>query len=290
MGFEILNSADITPHRLHALLRLVSRLRSPSREDILNLLQPRSLPAVKNQTAAANVYAAARSCNLIAESADNVVVLTLPSELIERAEDYRRHMQNILLGITEEDADNHLLNIYTAWYAVQDERVFRIDRKQFETEFNREIYPQAEIRPFNETKLTGWRLWAAFLGCGWPMPFGNSELLIPDAHDRLLPLLDKFLPEDKHDIPFGDFMVTLAEFCPELDGGVLFERCWRASRGGVDRGNTLSLMLSTALRTLHDRKQIELVLRPDALEKWHLFAASGHELGSLSHIRRRSSK
>ena len=38
-----------TPHRLHAIVRLVPKLRNPKREDILNLVQPPKLVGTNNQ-------------------------------------------------------------------------------------------------------------------------------------------------------------------------------------------------------------------------------------------------
>ncbi|HSH79393.1 MAG TPA: hypothetical protein VLA19_12800 [Herpetosiphonaceae bacterium] len=289
MAFEILNSADITPHRLHALVRLVPRLREPRRADLLDLLQPSVLPHVKNQTAASNAYAAARTCNLIREEPGGIVQLTVAPRTIENLDDFRRHMQRILLRISDESADNYLLNLFTAWYAVQNERVLRLERKQLETRFNAEVFPHVESRQFNETKLNGWRTWAAFLGSGYPLRLGSGEVIMPDAHERLLPLLDQLLPLGARIAGFDSFAAELAEQCPDLDGGVLFERCWQTSRGAEMRGNSLSLMLSTALRVLHDAGHIELILQPDAELRWQLFPAAGHGVRQVSHIRRRDS-
>lgn len=86
---------------------------------------------------------------------------------------------------------------------------------------------------------------------------------------------------------FGTFMDQLAEHCPELDGGVLFNRCWQASRGAEQRGNRLSLMLSNGLRVLHEAGAVQLDLVADAAIKWRLYPAVGHPVAQVSHIRRR---
>jgi hypothetical protein len=51
------------------------------------------------------------------------------------------------------------------------------------------------------------------------------------------------------------------------------------------RGNRLSLMLSTALRVLHEQGHIVLEKRADATETWTLFPAQTYH-NQITHIRR----
>jgi hypothetical protein len=288
MAFEVLNNSVVTPPRLHAMVRLAARLKSPTRQDLYDLLQPGdALPQVADQKVAKDVYNTARSCGLLAEDDAKVVTLQVDPRSVELLADFRRHMQRALLGITDDSADNYLLNIYAAWYAVQDDKVFQFMPKDFETRFNSEVFPDAAGRHFNETKFNGWRDWAIFLGIGWPLRFRTREIMVPDAHDRIEPLLDVLLPDGGEPVLFGAFMDLLAEHCPELDGGVLFSRCWQASRGAEQRGNRLSTMLSNALRVLHEDGSIQLVLMRDAAARWQLYPAVGHPVAHVSHISRR---
>jgi len=181
---------------------------------------------------------------------------------------------------------NYLLNEYVAWYAAQDTDVFRFESDDFETRFWDDLYKSQGQRPFNATKLNGWRTWAAYLGWGWLLPRGNkSDLLIPDAFTRLRPVIQPILGQNSSELRFADFAAGIADRCPELDGGTLFERSWDASRGGESRGNRVSLMLSTALRGLHDSRQIELVRRADMTDTWQLFRAEGHAVNEVTHVR-----
>jgi hypothetical protein len=141
-----------------------------------------------------------------------------------------------------------------------------------------------EGRLFNPTKLNGWLTWASFLGWGWRMTVGGQELLMPDAHKRLKPILPQLL-SDSEEIPFSQFTHNIANLCPELDGGSLFEKCWQASRGVEVRGNQLSLMLSTALRSLHDNKLIKLIEYADATDMWQLYPAQTHPVQRVTHIK-----
>jgi hypothetical protein len=379
LAYEIINSAQVTPHRLHAFVRLVVRLPDSPRQQLLDLLQPSALlegtapdetdigPDREKQSAAKEVYRAALNCQLIRESDAHTRAVTLvkerylfrldlevASELdnhevssrlretfqsnqhplsekasvqvapvgsswtitegnrgyvirnetpalgvysdlsdVESVGSFRARMQSALLGVTDENAPNYLLNLYTAWYAAQNERVFSFGVTEFATHFNREISTEGEGQAFNTTKLNGWQDWTAFLGYGWrirPTSGRRRELLVPDATDRLRPLLPELLPQGDQVVPYRAFADALAQHCPELDNGTLFNRCWNASHPGDVRGNAVSLMLSTALRTLHQSGAIELRREADATELWSLYPAPGYSLpGQITHIRRGTS-
>ena len=110
--------------------------------------------------------------------------------------------------------------------------------------------------------------------------------IVPDSTLRLRPLLPELLLEIGVEVPMVVFMTNLAKRCPELDGGALFERCWSASHPGEVRGNRLSLMLSTALRVLHQNSIIEMVYRGDSALTWTLFPSQSH-INRATHICRK---
>jgi hypothetical protein len=303
MAYELLNVAQVTPARLHALLRLVARLKKPQREDILKLLQPDILFLGKqenedeeistNYSSSRNVYLAAKHCNLIEETSDGTIQLVRDVEsYLGSLDKFRTLMQQRVWNATAPEQNNYLLNLYTAWYIVQNEQVFTFDDKAFETRFNEELFENADERTFNMTKFVGWRMWATFLGIGWSIKPGivgtNREILVPDATQRLLRILPLFSGKDGNRIiNFSTFMQELAQCCPELDGGILFDYCQGASHGGGQHGNYLSLALSTGLRQLHNTKYIELVRQPDATDIWSLYPADGLEINlkEVTHIR-----
>lgn len=288
MAYELLNVAQVTPSRLHAMLRLVSRLESPTRKDVIDLLQPSVL--VSDQSAANNIYLAAVNCDIINETPDKTFVLHEEAAQLESMEDFQLYMQKRVLGVTELDQPNYLFNLYSAWYIVQNERVFQFVDKDFETRFNEQLFYDAELRTFNRQKFVGWLRWAAFLGLGWPIKPGlsgrRSEILVPCASNRLRVVLAQLLP-DGQVIKFSLFAERLAELCPELDGGSLFTSCWDASRGNEQRGNNLSLTLSTGLRQLADSGEIELIRQADATDIWQFYPAEGQVLKQVTHIRLR---
>jgi hypothetical protein len=286
MAYEILNNAVVTPHRLHAFVRLVSRTGKRNKQELLSLVQPG--PLTTSQEAANEVFRAALVLGLIQEDAHKIVCLAVQPEQVEKIEAFRTCVRDALTGVVDDDRPNHLLNLFAAWYAAQGERIFRLARDEIDDAFNSEVYPRVEPRPFNTTKLGGWEEWARFVGWGWFLhaPHGRRPVLVPDAHERLRPLLPQLLPDNGREALFADFAAGLARTSPELDGGVLFERCWEATRPGQVRGNQLSLMLSTGLRVLQHVGSITLTRSRDAGEVWYLYPAEGQNLREVTHIGR----
>jgi hypothetical protein len=286
---EILNEASATPQRVQAMLRLVALLPQPKRQDIFDCLQPASIR--DNQTTSTKILNHLLQFRIVIEDAETEVLCLAddaPRDL-DSADAYRRFMQRRLTGITELGVDNYLLNEVTAWYAVQNERVYTLNAEQASANFSSELYDLTdddEIRALNSTKFNGWRNWASFLGWGvlYPAASNVGTNFVPDASERLLGVLNDLLP-DQEWIVMSAFMAQLAEHCPELDGGVLFERCWQMSRPTDNRGTAMSLMLSTGLRVLQKRGCIEMKLEPDAGDLWNLFTAQGM-INRISHIRR----
>ncbi|MGB1250864.1 MAG: protein DpdG [Candidatus Promineifilaceae bacterium] len=284
---EILNNPVVTPHRVHALLRIVSRMNRPKREDILDMLQPAKL--VNNQKTASATLSAAREHNLVLEHNDGGYILHPDLKKVDDIEQFRIAIAHQVTGIINPNDDNYLLNSFTAWYAVQSERVLQMqNKKQAADQYHEDMSNRSETevrdegRAFNDTKFNGWLRWAAFLG--WGIPFQhNFSLLMPNAQHRLKPLLPRLLPNAQSE-PFGVFMERLANVCPELDGGELFEDCWVKSRPNEPRGNKLSLMLSTALRTLHHLGHLTLTELNDAPETWQLFPAHPPSILTVTHI------
>lgn len=284
-SYEIFNNGQVTPGRLRALVRLVARLQSPSRREILEYLQPNVL--TKNQEAANSVYSAAAKCGLITKSETSSDPVALDPSLhamdFEDYDSYREVMQNRLLGQTDPDGDHYLLNLIAAWYAVSGDRALYDSKRDVETQFNAALFPRSddvsiqEGRAINTTKLTSWLVWASFLGWG----VSYKQMFLPNAQMRLTPLLRE-LRGQRH--LFADFIQLTGERCPELDGGSLFEYSWQSAKPAEVRGQRVSLMISTALRVLNDVRAIDLIHQPDALDRWHLHPADGHRVQEVTHI------
>lgn len=285
-NFELINHGQSTPGRLHSLLRLVKRLGKAERQQLIDYLQPPQL--VNNQEAAIQVYTDALRLGLLqpVEGQRDQVTLapTVIDENLESIDTFRTIMQQHLLGVTEPQQDNYLLNLYAAWYTVQDEWVLQTNSKEdLSIKFNRELFPRDESeslaggRAFNPTKLNAWLTWAAFLGWG----IAYNKRLLPAAQERLAPVL-KTVAGRK--MAIGEFMGAIAQRCPELDGGELFKYCKQVSRPAEGRTQQLSLMLSTALRHFHRQGKLILEHRADATDRWYLYPATGQLLVEVNAI------
>jgi hypothetical protein len=289
MGSEMIkDKLVITPQRMFALACLVHSLGSIPRDQLLVQLQPKDVS--DNRDAANLVYRYAKRYRLICEgeTTGKLVTLGVAPYVIASFETFRCYMQSVLLGVTNESQDDFLLGQFTAWYAVQDHRVMVYSKTDLEAKFHDSMYPSAPGRVLaEEPGISAWRTWAGFLGWGWGLKFeARDEMhIVPDAACRIRPLLPQLLPTPNIDIPMSDFMTGLGVSCPELDGGTLFNSCWEASRGGEERGNRISLMVSTALRTLDAVKAISLIERKDASVIWTLFPAQSH-ISRVTDIRR----
>jgi hypothetical protein len=283
MANEIFNQANVTPRRLHTLLRLVAMQTGITSKQLGDLLQPLE----QEHSFARNALAAARYLRLVSQDEQDRVTLAVDAGRIEKMGSYMGLIQQRLLGVTDSSAANYNFNLFTAWYATQGADVLSMSPKDMEAKFNTSLYSHVSIREFNSTKYNGWRQWALFLGLGWARKRGHLEQLVPDCTRRIAPLLPELLPGDEQIIPFSSFADRLATRCPELDGGQLFLQAWQASHSGLP-GHGLSLMLSTGLRVLHDIGEIELVRVSDARETWHLYHTATHSIQSdVTHIRRR---
>lgn len=289
MAYEIMNGGQATPHRVHALLRLVPRLEQPTKGSLGKLLQPQEID--ERQDAFQRTFDAADKCGFLTQESDGTVRLLVAPEAVESVDGFRRVARSKLLGVTDNTLPNYLFNLYSAWYAVQDERVVEYDPPELVRRFNSELYPDAAAgeRALNETKQRAWLSWAAFLGSGWLLNVsGRRESLAPDPTVRLRAQVAETLPADGTRQSLRHFLQQLRLSSPDLDGGLLYDYCWQASRGSEQRGTNLSLMLSTALRCLHDEGTIKLEREADASEIWGLYPAIGHAVRrEITHLRLR---
>ena len=287
MPFEafIYNGAS-TPNRLYAMLCLIAKQGEMARSQIIQLMQPESIAA--NQVMATDIFRTLELLGFIEASSNRnrSAQLAIDIDLLDSVETFRNVLQERVGGVATEEADHFILNQFAAWYAIQDNGVFSMSRSDYEAKFHEQLYPGIEKRLVTSAQsIPAWTSWAEFVGWGWQLRSGQQETtLIPDCTIRLRPLLGELLPETDA-ILFGVFMERLAARCPELDGGALFERCWEASRPYERRGNRLSLMLSTALRVLHQQGEIALEDRADATDNWTLFPAQSY-IARATHIRR----
>ncbi|MCB9437720.1 MAG: hypothetical protein H6673_12160 [Anaerolineales bacterium] len=291
MAFEVISYAlSATPNRVYAMLKLIEELQSssPSVDLVYSLLQPDSIN--KNKESAESVYGILQNLGMVSLSQDTEKTVRLVDDsFLHSFDDFRTKMQQSLLGAIKPEENNYLLTQFTAWYAVYNQRVLSLRREDLERKFHEDLYPSIiaskSTRKINDTALLSWGLWARFLGFGREYAFARGQrTLLPNAYVRVNTLLPSLLPLDGSELPIQTFLDNLSSYCPELDGGLVFNRVYESVYAQSSTQTHLSLMLSSALNTLHINGIIELIDRADALNTRQLFPSQSYQ-NRVSHLR-----
>jgi len=244
----------VTPRRLEVLisvLREYSR-RDWKRETLYHTLQPEGLSGgVSNRDPARATIAAASELGLVEEKAGVI-------ELAPRAEAKRpvRHtvldaLDREVLAKTDVEPWFGLFYAFQLGLGAEGAKPCTADNwaKRFLAEALHSVpYPN----PFNGTKHSGLMRWFPYAGLGW---IDGRRTFQANPYERLRRALPHVFGTSKR-LNGDDFMVGLANACPELDGGNLF----RQVNGSWDvRGKVCTLGLSHALVDLHLAGHLRLV-------------------------------
>lgn len=281
---EIIGNAQATPGRIFALARLIGRLGEPTRERVMELLQPLE-DGTKRDAARTTIKEAIDAGVVVQERESGRLWLSDEArQAVVSADGFRRYMASRLCGITDVNGDNYYLNQFTAWYAVQNENTLSLRSGiNLAAKFNDHLYPNQDVRVINDTKLNAWRNWAAYLGWGTSYKLGTTDFILPNAVVRVADLLPLIFGADREPLHVSEFMWRLSTRAPELDDGKLYQVAWEASFSATEP-QSLSLMLSTALRTLDELRIITLHCDADAANLRLLYPAEGMPHRAISHI------
>lgn len=254
---------ETTPKRVFSFLKLVD-LEPMSKDELADYLQPKYL--VSQRLIFPKVYSFASTGKLITETSDNKVLLNMDRNDIASMKAFRKSLVRKVF-----QQPDLMFCRFTSWYIMRGEKIFKETPKMLEAAFNSELNSDNSFtNEYNDTNIIGWRTWAAFLGFGYM----HNKVLIPNTSIRVKDLLEDTTLPVGESIPFKLFMDWLKEAAPELDGGKINQ---------VNRGNTsyekqtLSLGLSSGLRSLHDEGVIEIKYVSDALDTWY-FQRTAHAI------------
>lgn len=129
------------------------------------------------------------------------------------------------------------------------------------------ILRSSGVNELSENDVKGWRFWVSFFGLGYL----QSSLLIPNGAIRIRDVLWAQTTWEKNEaIPVAEFMKWLENKCPELREG--------------REDALMGLLISNGLRTLHQRRYLEIMSIPDAA-KWQLYKIDADDFNVISHIR-----
>lgn len=265
-----------TPRRLEVMLKVLMRFPDGiQRGDLISLLQPPNLLGKDSEPAAAkSTLSAAKSLNLVAESKEQIVRLAAP---IVKEGDIEGA---VLAAFDREVLCSAKLELYFALFYSY---FLGLGREAFERskdspqdwadKFNQAAYPNGvpprpdgkPQEPFNGTKYSGGLKWLSYAGLGW---FDPADYFQANPYERIRRNLHAIFGKKKT-MESDDFMNSLAECCPELDGGVIFAQA-NVNRAMPPRACTLGL--SDALVELHLDGHISLSCPADN-PGWSLAAA-----------------
>jgi len=256
------------PTQLETLLDVLYELRqkTATSEAIKALVQPKGLPDVSaNSSQAANQLHAAKELELATQEQTGDIRLTYTirdgkptaKEAILVAFDRR--------VLASPEVEPWFGRLYG--YVIAREGAIPGDgtaRQTLCTNFN-DALPSGIERgnQLNSTKLAHYLRWYAYAGMGWYDP---SKRFILDPTERLRRVLPSIFNGVKR-LDAAPFMSSLAQVCPELDGGSLFRDVTSDRYNPADRVCTQALAMS--LRNLHDDGIIQLDCPKDS-QGWGL--------------------
>lgn len=248
---------EVTPARLRALLKLVSRAYY-TRDELEGLLQPSSLNK-GDSPEFRMVYKFAMGTGLIAEEENKYIKLNIDKDIVFNDYKYKKKMIEILLGNQE-----GLFYKMTSWALEQNEEIVKFSKAGDLVKSMRE----KNINVKDEDVLA-WRIWFKYLGYGHNL---HGEYIIPNPFKRIEDLVENELEfTNKDRIAIREFTGELVSKAPEFNTS-------------IDRNN-LSYPLSVSLRILNEQKKIKLSYKNDTKDIWHLYYMESEKLNDISHIR-----
>ena len=256
-----------TPTRLEALLGVVaSNPKGLNRKNLYDLMQPESLRS--NTEKATNNVKAGLEIELLKEE---------KSSIIRLHESYNKKIsasENILNSLDKrvlKDSKVELhLALFYSYYLGLDTQIYERsdwDGDRWSDQFNIDVFGNTpQSNRFNKTKYTGIHRWLNFLGLGW---YDSNGFFQPDPTERILRSMNSIFGKEKK-IPGDQFMIKLAEVCPELDGGEMF---LQANKNYDANAKECTMGLSQALVGLHEEGFVRLTCPIDS-RGWNLKKAS----------------
>lgn len=285
----LLAATQGTPERLWALAKILeAHGGSVPRAELQQWLKPRwdGVSDDKDRIPVGQTIQAASGLGLVESGRDRVElsIPALPSEIVG----FSDLVHGLLLAQAGQSADADILDAY-ACVVVQTEkqgnRQWLSDwtSAQIADLLTRSLTPRAvesNDQRYNTSRHAAWLRWIEFVGLNETLSSRTTLLSVTGRLQRALRASD--LPREQAISP-EDFLAWVASTLPYLDKGTLFLAA--AKRMGHVPGNTVSRLLSAALRDLHEDEVIRLVTpRGDAQVGARLAADSFAEIKAFNAV------
>lgn len=284
---SLLSSTQGRPERIRSLVALLRDHQAPlSRAEVIRWLQPGSR-AGESDSAASQTLDCARSLGFVETQGKHVVLSDRTLDLDHAAFADRIHRA---LVETENPADRVLLEAYATFVVRTDQEggtdwIGQSRSEDLADAINAAVTgPDYQGKPrFNSTKYAPWRSWMVYVGLGWEFERIVSFYPSPTARleRELLAIAEKLGVEQE--VPAEDFLATVAEHMPYVDGGTMFHEA--AQRMAFKPANRqVSRLLSAALRDLEELGAIALHQRGDASGAYLLSRDPAHPIAQFAAI------
>ena len=140
----------------------------------------------------------------------------------------------------------------------------------------------------NDTRWSGFVSWAHFLGFGRSDSGKASGGFVIDPTPAIVGVVEKLLPK-KQDVAVNDFIASLSDTLPVLDGGEYrqeVEGNLRAEKWKASVANDASSSLSRALLRLQSQGAVRFEKRSDSDAQLRLIGRNGRLIQSVTHVHR----
>lgn len=252
------------PAQLEVLLDVVHemRQRKASVDTLRQLIQPKGLPGLTEGSAQVDKHiSAARELDLIKSDVGNNIRLNYP---VRDTHQVKAAIVTAFdrIALADAQVEKWAGRFYGFLIAQPEDDVIHGDAniQSFAIKFMSSLRSDIDKgNPMNLEKHRALMRWFPYVGLGWMDPAGHFT---PDPTTRLARALPVIFGSDRK-LDAGQFMDRLAQACPELDGGALFNDATSEIYHTVDRQCTQAL--AGALRRLHDEGLLRLRCPTDSL-------------------------
>jgi hypothetical protein len=210
-----------TPARLEILVDLMRNSRNLSANSAARLLQPKPLTDGNPPQAAAATIKAAKELGIVDEDGGSGRLSLLPHarKATTAKSAVLTALDDRVLRSTE--VEPYFALFYAFVLGLGKGAYKKRDRDAWAADFNHQVFSgERQSNPFNKDKVSGLDRWLSYAGLGWYDPAKNFQA---NPHERLHRALPAVFGKERK-MSSERFMERLADICPELDGGALFQR------------------------------------------------------------------
>ena len=234
---------EAIPTRVYSLYRIVTSKKEITRAEVQSMMEPAEIN--KGTSYFSTIFKAASELRII-DTQENLVVPLVSKDEMKDIEGFRNYAIS-KLNIFEDEQFFKVTNVIVNMneqiyqYTLTDNTLLKI------------LSDQTGLQ-ITAPMIRGWRFWAQFLGFGYM----NDMSFLPNAYVFGKNVLRLMNLEKNKEYEIDDFML-------------MFEPYGKIISGNLQPERNMNIALSSALRELHDNKEIELKYQSDAEKRWVLY-------------------